>query len=250
MDLGSTDQSSILTDTPQGMSGPDGSELITLMAYPPYFNLQDGDPVNTMAIDFASFGVIGQDWFEQAIQSVIPNIMAAGETILCYGVYRSTIFDVNIPNQICIFGACFTPPFAGDNVTSMYSYHLVVYTISTPPAVALAVRPLGPAVIVVIVLGIITIITLIVAVYEISTGNLTWKDLQAYTHDIITAPGQNISQAMTGPFIGLGLVLVASSIALPALVSHLDVSAPIGPARISAGGTSGGGGAPGGARRR
>jgi hypothetical protein len=239
-----------ITDTPQGMQGPDGSTLVSLYAYPDYFNLQDEDNVNTYSLDLATPNLFGQDDFSNAVANALPSIVAHGEDLLCYGVYQYTIASLSIPDTISLGGQTFTPPFAGDTVASLLGYHIVVYTQTTQAAAAMAImrpRPQGPLTIIAIAIAFLIVLAGIVAVIELVEGNLTWKDLSGFTKDIITAPGQVVSGALTGPLIALGFVLVASSIVLPIAISKLSVQVPVGGGSLGVStevGSAGGGRAP------
>jgi hypothetical protein len=222
------------------MTGPEGSELVSVYAYPSYFTLKDGDDVNTTSIDFVSFEIIGTDLIAQAVENIIPQIISGGEEILCYGLFRWTIFDLSVPQQVCVFGFCFTPPFAGNEVTSAYGYRLVIYTrpVYVYPQV-LGVRALTPALVLAIVAGILAIITLIVGIIAMTTGTIKWQDVKEYTHDIITAPGQNVKEALTLPLVAFGLALVATAVVLPLAVAKVEARVPIGGAQVTVGGEAG-----------
>ena len=239
----------VLQDTPQGMYGPEGSEPVSIIAYPGYFTLQDGEDVNTAAIDFISFALIDADFIAQAMENVIPEIISNGEEILAYGLFRSTIFNLSIPDQICLFGYCFTPPFAGDDVVTSYSYRLIIYTRPSYQAGAMSIRALGPAAIIAIALALIAVVTVIAGIILMSQGTIKWRDIKDYTHDLITAPGQNVAQSLTGPLIGLGLAITAAAIFLPMVSTSVQAQVPIGPARV---GVAAGAGTkpPSGGRRR
>lgn len=242
----------VLTDVPQGMVGPEGSELVSIYAYPTYFTLTDGEYVNTMAIDFASFQFIGADLIAQAMQQIIPHIVANGEEILCYGLFRYTIFDLQVPDEICVFGICFPPPFGGSHVVTSYGYRLVVYTRPSYSAYgSYQARALGPAVILAIAAALIAVLTVIVGIIGMSTGTIRWSEIKDFTHDLITAPGQNVSQALTGPLVAFGIALVGAAIVLPMAIGSIEAQVPVGPGSVTLGGTLGSGQPPtrGGQRR-
>ncbi len=230
----------VITDTPQGMVGPEGSELVSVYAYPPYFTLLDGEDINTTSIDFVSFEIIGTDLMARAVENIIPQIVSGGEQILCYGLFRWTIFDLSIPQEVCIFGFCFTPPFAGNQVTTAYGYRLVIYTRPVYYGfLSTAVRPLTPALVLAIVAGIVAVLTLVAGIIAMTTGTIKWQDVKQYTHDLITAPGQNVKEALTLPLVAFGLTLVGAGVVLPMAIARVEARVPLGGAQVTVGGEAG-----------
>jgi len=218
------------------MTGAPGSVPVSIFAYPGYFTLNPGDVVNTTAIDFNSVALIGQDLIASAVEQWVPSIMANGEEILAYGLFQSTSFDIGIPQQICVLGQCWTPPFAGQNVASMFNYNLVIYTRSAPPPVSASYRPfIGIDDAVAIIILIIVVAGVALAIYGARQGQLTFQQAENAIKDIITAPGQAVSAALTGPLIGFGLVLVGLAIAVPMLSTRATVGIPVGGGHVELG---------------
>lgn len=217
------------TDAPVGMEGQPGSRLKSAYAYADYFNLNDGDVINTLQMDFVSPVPISLDKLRLAIAGIWVPVRNEGEVILAYALHEKTLFDVAIPNQFCInipgFGEnCWTPPFAGETVFTAYEYRLWILTKSTARA-QVAVRGLGPAIALVIIVGVVAVFGLVAALWSAKTGETTWREAADYAKRILTAPGEAVGKALTGPLIALGFTMAATAVLLPAISSKVGVKA-------------------------
>lgn len=228
-----------LDGVPAGIDGPPGSELLSAFAYPGYANLLPDDEVNTQLIDWASLEEMDQDQMHQIGTKLQEGAYQNSEDLLAYVLYKATILDISIPQQVCAFGLCWTPPFAGSTIISCFQYRL--WSLTRPvyvPAANPYMRPLAPLLVLIIGGILISFILTIVGVIAMQQGRIKFSDLRDTVHEIISAPGENIAKPISAafwPLAALGISMVGAAIIFPIAMSKVSVSAPLGPARVTAG---------------
>lgn len=240
-------------DLPTFMVGPEGSRLVSAYAYGSYPFVSPGDNMHTIQLDFVSPFKISQQQIVDAISSVQQRFQDGGETVVVFALFERQDFDVGIPARVCFFDYCFTPPFAGTRVLTVYSYRLWIMSYIWRTA-SLAVRPMiGALGIIAIAIAIVIVLAGIAGFTAFAEGKITWPELQDTVQEIIKAPGENIKEALS-PLnwagMGLGLILVGAAIVIPVLSAKVGVSVPVGQARIETEVAAGGGAAPAPPRRR
>ncbi len=232
----------VVEPTPNPMVGLPGSKLVSMVAYPPYFSLHEGDTVHTTRIDFVSPTIIDRDALRQAMESILGNLIAGGEQGLAYALYRGAEVDITVPPRICFGQFCWDVPISG-TVPVMIKYRLWVLTrdrIGSAGGSADARAAIPVVAAIVLVLSVILLIAIIAGVIEMARGDITWHDIAKFTTDLAKAPGENVSGALTGPLIAFALALVAAGIFLPLAQGNIQARIPIGPAQITAGASGGG----------
>lgn len=224
---------------------PAGFELQSAFAFPNLFNLVDGDPVDTLTIDFVSPYQIDPAWLAGQFIKRIVEIARQGEYIQGYALYRGAVQEVAIPEEICFLGSCWTPPFAGQTVQAMYSYRLWIMGVPLQPTDdQVHSRGAWP---VILAVGALIIIGLpiLAGIVQVIRGEATFKDVAREVREILSAPGENLAKptmALSWPLMAFGFAVVAAGIFLPVATSHIEAKVPVGPGEFSGGAVFGGGG--------
>jgi hypothetical protein len=223
-------------DSPSPMVGQEGSTLLSAVCWPSYFGIGSGEEVETVRLDFYSPTQIDRETLFNRMWGLQAFSRQHGRDLVAYGLYRSTAFDIPIPNQVCVMGHCWTPPWAGQRVATMYHYRL--WVLWREIAVSPSIRAAWPALGVVIAVGVLLIlgIALVAGVWSLTTGKVTWPEIAQYTKDILKSPGENVAGPITAaawPMVAMGFALVASSIALPLVVRKAEFGLAGGPFRTA-----------------
>ncbi len=229
-----------------------GGVPTSIYVYPSFFHTQPGDVIHTFAIDFVSPLRISPELMFQAVDHVAPMFLDGGEELGFYFLWEKQEFDISIPEQFCFFGRCWTPPWAGRSLLVVYHYRL--WLVSVIPAASPFARPALPALaIIAIFAGICMVIGTIASVVFFAEGRVTVEQIKEGVEGVVKAPGENIKAALsplTWAGLGVGLVLIGASIAIPLASSKVGVRVPVGKAEVEAEVATAGGGAPAGGRRR
>jgi hypothetical protein len=229
----------------------DGGELVSaVLRYDPR-TIDDNAQVHTHQIDFATFqlwdSIIGQ----QSAEAAIATFEANGEIVIAYATYVSTVFEITVPNEICLGDWCWTPPGAGHIIESSKMWRFWFLT-ATPgqasplvaqsaPQAAAAVPAIGAGALIVLVVGAIAGVVIVIGAIQVIQGEITWNQLKAGVLEIFKVPGQNVSAPVTAaswPFFAMGIALVAGAMFLPSMTTNANISVPIGGARVAVGGTT------------
>lgn len=239
MSMTVSDDPPIIEGVPPGIEGQEGAEMISAFGYPGYATLQPGEDVDLQRVDWASFQAMTQDEMHTIGDNLRQTAAENGAELLAYVLYRSTDTVVGIPNQICMFGWCWTPPLAGTAFVQANHYRL--WSMTRPMGAAYAnphVRALGPLLIIAIAGSLIAMLAVIVGIQQMQQGRIKWSEVSDFVHGVITAPGEVVAgpiQAAAWPLAALGISMVLASIVFPIAVSHINVNVPLGPASISGG---------------
>ena len=227
-------------DTPTYPEGPEGSRIISGWAYPAFSRLHTYETVTTIQLDFVTPWRIEPQTFTDVLTHPITTeiLTLHGQDPICYMIWEKEEWQVSIPEEICFFDWCFTPPWAGETLVTIYVYRtwlLVGEQIASPmiagarPDVRGFVIP-GFAVIW-WALAFLLALGGTAGIIKFMRGELTADQVMAPVEDIIYAPGENVSRGMVGPLMAFGFVLVAASIAVPFFVTKVTA----GPIQVEAG---------------
>jgi len=238
-----------IDNDPNPMVGPPGAQIISGVCWPEYFNLQDGQDVNTTQWDFLSPTLVDIEQVRNIMEAMRPQALLRNELIVAYSLWRGTEGEIVVPDQICLFDYCWTPPFAGQTVQSIYSYRLWVLSIDfVMYPQAQHIRPLAPLVILALVAAFAVAVVLIAGIMAMRSGTIKWQEIAGFSRDVLKAPGENIAAPVTAlawPFAAMGIALVAGSIIVPVAMARAQVAIPVGGGRVELGGELGrAGGAP------
>lgn len=234
--MGSSDIS-VLENLPTLPTPLDNGDLVSaVLRYDPN-TIPENMVLDTYQIDFATFQVWDSVIGEQSAQAAIEKYEQNGEIVIAYATYVATVFEITIPNQICIGDWCWTPPGAGHIIESskMWRYWFLTAKVggamaAKPQSKALA-APLGPAALIIIVVGALAGVVVMIGAIQVLNGQMSWKDLKAGVTEIFKIPGQNISapvQAAAWPFFALGIAMVGGALVLPAISASTAVKVPVG----------------------
>jgi len=224
-------------NTPTLLEPLPGGVPVSIWCYPAAFRAQQpSEEVHTIQFDFISPFRISPELAKEGIDHIAPKFIEGGEEVAFYFLWEKQEFDISIPEQFCFFGHCWTPPWAGNTLLVVYRYRL--WIVSRQPIVSPLVRPWIVAVAIIVLIALLIVPWSISGVIAFREGKISYRQLTEGVKDIIKAPGENIKAAMsplTWAGLGLGVVLVGMAIALPYLQPRMTVTAPIGPARVTAG---------------
>jgi len=224
-------------NTPTLLSPLPGGYPVSVWCYPAAFRVQQpSEDVHTIQLDFITPFRISPALAKEGIDHIASKFIEGGEEIAFYFLWEKQEFDVSIPAQFCFFGHCWAPPWAGQDLLVVYRYRL--WIVSRQPTVSPLVRPWIVAVAIIVLIALLIVPWSISGVIAFREGKISYKQVTEGVKDIITAPGENFKVALsplTWAGLGLGVVLVGMAIALPYLQPRMTVTAPIGPARVTAG---------------
>lgn len=224
---------------------PEGYKLRSAYAYPDYFNIPAGADADTVTWEGYTLYELTQSDLDASMASVKMQTEAKGHVIFGYCVWQKPIFNLSVPQEICILdqtncwqlpaqlcavGQCI--PFAGQTVVQLTSYRFWMVSIPAdqmPTAqVSAAVPVIGLGAAIVLVLGVLLSIGLIAGLNFVATGKIKWSDLVSAAKDVLKAPGQNVTEpivALSWPLIALGVTIVAAAFVLPNLVARSMMTA-------------------------
>lgn len=235
-------------DDPNPMVGPAGSHFVSAVSYPEFFELQDGEDVFTLQCDFLSPTEISPATLRGAMDDLRNQGILNSELILAYSLWQASESTIVVPDQICVLGYCWTPPWAGETVLSTYTYRLWILSkgfFAFPSSVR--VRPAG-ALLVLALVALLTVgVAMIAGIIAMNNGSIKWKDIKDFSKDILLLPGENIARAEAGlawPMVAFGIAMVAGAIVLPIAISRATVGIHAGPVQATLGGEFGRAGGP------
>lgn len=237
----------VIDNAPPGVEGFEGSEMVAAFAYNGYFGLQPSDLVNVQRADWASFEEMTQGQIHDLGPTIEATCAQNSEELLAYVFYKGVDTIIGIPEQVCILGWCFTPPFAGTQIVTANHYRLWTMTRPYPYGWAYVnphARPLAPLLVIAIAGSIIGIIVTILGIIAMQQGKISFNDIRDTTRDILGSPGENIAKPISAafwPLAALGISMVAAAIVFPVAISKVGVTLPLGPGRIETEIQAGGG---------
>ena len=212
-----------------------GSRLVSAYAWPAFTTIGAAETVNTLQLDFWSPFVIAPVILRGALEMARELFEMNDLELAAYVLWEKEEFQVSVPPEFCLFGHCWTPPFAGETTALCYFYRVWVMSVVRPGLAAMAlplnaqpnVRPfMGVWALIGLTFLIVTVLTTVAGIAGLWTGNLTWPEIRGSVHDILTIPGENIRIATMWPMFMFGFALVAASVALPIVTAKLTV--PVG----------------------
>jgi len=232
----------VYEDQPTLPQGQPGSTLVVSYGFSGWAYTPADADVDTMQFDFYSPNLIDGRVFKVVMQQLANFIAGRGSELLAYGLWRSSVFGVTMPEQMCMLNYCWAPPFAGQTATFIYHYRLWV---CARPIVAggLSYRAIWPVLpILALALAIIMVGVFVVAAYEVLSGNLKFSQLIDAIRKLLKVPGESVSQpimSLAWPLAALGLTMVAASIVFPLVQARVGAEIPVGAGRVTLGGSAG-----------
>jgi len=97
-------------DAVTGTDGPTdplpGGELLTALTYPEYFQLQDGDELHTVQVDFALLWVADSDVWQFLIDTMRSMFASNSLELLAAAVWVAPVEPITLPTQVCFLDQC------------------------------------------------------------------------------------------------------------------------------------------------
>lgn len=217
-----------------------------------YFTIQAGETIRTMQIDHFSGHQYSDAEVYGAVMRMLRESIKQGLAPVAWLVWEEPFFSIAIPDQFCIGPICWVPPGAGTTIQLGWRYRICfvmrLLTIQAVPALmpfALLAPLIIAAAFVLAGVGLVMVLKLV-------TGELKFEQVSGFTKEMLRAPGENVSTALTGPLMAMAGVMIAGGIFLPMFVARVEASVPIPGGGTVGGsvGSGGGGAAPAAPRRR
>jgi len=215
-----------LTPSDQLLDICEEGEIVSAFTYPGFQSLYPDEEVNVSTITFVSAQLLGLNFIHDHMDDITAQIAQDyGEKVLAYIVCKQDVVEVSVPDQICLGEICWTPPFAGERIATGVQYRVTVISkVEFAAAGQFARAAVG-----VLAWGIVLILgfVVVIATLQIMSNKLKVQDLMSFVKDVLKSPGENISQALTGPLVAFGFAVVAASIAIPFVTSNIQATLPI-----------------------